>query len=271
LSIPVGIIVIVALLLKERSVTPKQEGRVKVVDKRKEHFQSDGPDRITYFFTFEFSDNSRKEISAPSEKKAGRGLSCTVVNDTGTLIYQELSDHTRFIDFERDNAIKEPELSLYDKLYNTYGGSWAVSLLHIILMFIPVMIAIFRSVYGNGELLGNIIDLGMIPTILIVLLLMAVSMAIVYSPQIVVFFRLKNMPEKNERVKVLESEQEFSGKNIRTITVIEFSDGSRKIFKIRSRDKESETVDAIVANDTGVLTYKKLGNEVRFIGFKKDS
>jgi len=235
---------------------PAQRERVKVTDKRWGiEWGNEGPDSLRYFFTFEFPDGSSKETSewvALPTRLSNETAAITDVNDTGLLLYAERGKKIKLIGFERDNHTEETKLSLYDKLYNTklssafylfFAAFWGIGLARVMILF-------------NSPQAG----------LLFSLITAAIAMCF-YSPSIYAYYKLKYMPEKKEKAKVLDA-GEFSKRNCadQRIFVFEFPGGSRKCFMIPSKYGKALPV----IDDTGTLIYKELGNQVSFVGFEKD-
>ena len=151
-------------------------------------------------------------------------------------------------------------MKLYKKLYKTTGG-WI--LLCTILPIITVLLIIALALLT----LNSAISFLIFPAL-------AVVYIGIFIPPQVVRSRLKAMPEKRERVKLLDKGQStaysyYSHRRrlyIRRRTLIfEFPDGSRKSFQI-----DLGTDDLSVVNDTGIITYKERNGETLLISFDAD-
>jgi len=257
-------------------MSTEQRARVKVIDKRREMTQKvKGKNYIVYYFTFEFSSDSRKVVSEwrrgfttkileGSRKALSKwtgnasmgNLDCVVVNDIGILTYKEWGKKTKLISFERDNYVEETELSLYDKLYNTGGGK----------LLITTLVLITTALISLG-LIFLLLDNKVYNALLFFLIYFGV-LVLFTIPKMIVSHKLKHMPQKKELVTVLESGAEFSNERaIKHLVVFKFPNGSRKSFAIEL-DDESASVPVI--NDTGMLTYQKFGNDTRFVKFEKN-
>jgi hypothetical protein len=232
----------------------EQKERVKVIDKRREiHEESENQPYILHFFTFEFPDGSRKDISIRTRVTPHEIFDFTVVNDMGILTFQEWESWTEFIRFERNNYAGKTRRSIYDKIYKTKSGYALVAVI-ITILFIAASIAI-SALFSLDILLVGSLSLLLILSVLFILWL-------------VPYYKLKNMPVKKEHVKVLETREPYSNErgNNERISVFEFSDGSRKIFSFYLIDNNLPVV-----NDMGTLTYKEWGYAKKFFSFEKDN
>ena len=234
----------------------KQTERVRVIDKRRVFDRgSEGLNHIIYFFMFEFPDGSRKEISkwiTEHPKLSNEICELVLVNDMGILIYQILRNDIKLVGFERDGHAGETKLSFYDKIYKT----------NIRLIFM----GIFAALYGLGLALAMTSFENTLAASLLFSLITAAIILSFYMPAIFIYFKLRCMPEKKERIKVLSTGEFFNAGDIaKRIFVFEFPDGSRKCFVINLKGN----TDFPVLNDTGILTYRELGNQVKFVRFEK--
>ena len=116
---------------------PVRREWVKVLDKKQYSERSGGRSFTKRVFTFEFPDGSSEDMKIRDSHIRPNGIfDLTVINDTGTLVYQELGYETRLIDFERDNHIDKTELNLYEKIYKTAKGKNLLIVVTILLMYI---------------------------------------------------------------------------------------------------------------------------------------
>ena len=148
-------------------------------------------------------------------------------------------------------------MKLYKKLYKTTGG-WI--LLCTILPVLAVLLIIAIALLTLNPAISFLI----FPALAIVYIG-------VFIPPQVVRSRLKAMPDKRERVKLLDKGQSTAYRYdshhrslyIRKRTLLfEFPDGSRKSFQI-----DGDTDDLSVVNDSGIITYKECNGETLFISF----
>ena len=266
LSTIAGLVTVHFVSLSRRwKSSQKQVRQVKVTSKRREVMrQSRGPSHITYFFTFEFPDGESKEFSTGVGDIVNKALYCIVANDTGTLVYQELEEGRRkFISFERDGYCDKTKLSLYDRIYSTYIGSCLVMFLAVLTcVLIPSILA--AGILNDFYL--SLLSFNKVVGILPIVLKAVVIFACFYIPKIMVFFRLRKMPVKEQQVKVVESGDEFSNEEetLSRLCVFELPDGERRFFTVY--EKQCKSFPAV--NDTGTLFYRELGNDVKFVAFE---
>lgn len=109
-----------------------------------------------------------------------------------------------------------------------------------------------------------------------ILIGVSIALAIAFLVLLSVFLswaKLQSMPEQTAQVKIVdkgEYSKSLGGLPPRTSTTryitVEFSDGSRKSFRISS----PKVLDAIQKGETGLLTYKERKDRKLFIRFEKN-
>ena len=219
-----------------------QKKQVKVLDKN----QFAGKDFVKNELRFEFSYASWKTVDVPYEV-----FKTTVVNDTGILTYEEQGNNLKFIGFENDVHVNEISLDKKQRLLET---------VLILAWFLASIAFLVWYMYfnHNPSLMTEVLNI----------LAMLILLIIPFSYLLVLVRRLKRLPEKKERVQLLESGYYIPlDKGIKeNVYIFEFSNGKRKSFAIP--DKHKTDIGAV--HDTGILTYKEKNFYLEFIGFKND-
>lgn len=230
---------------------------------------------IRQSFTFEFQDGSTKSLFLRSKHMRASGMyDLSVAGDCGTLVYQELNNKMRLVDFENDNFTVNSKRSLYDKIHHTQGGhifSVLAASLSVCPMLIGLMFA-FAPLYDPSFFASSITYF---IAITLLLFLPAALISFIYIPRLYVRLKLRSSPEKQlqvkekqERVRLIDKGN--FGKHANDITrrvlVFELPDKSRKSFHVRDAD----IYNLALVNDTGILTYKERKDEAVFISFERD-